>query len=265
MTVDYRSGDLVAPLSEDEATRLRIKENAIERGADEVARALAVIRDERLYRAEYSTFEAYCRERWGMTYRRANQQIAAAEVNEIVGTIGSQLTERAARELADLRDDPETLRETYQQAHEATGGNVTAKAIREVRNPDAEVIEDDQPRALGDDETVDLETGEIVPVRHLSPVPDPSPAPTPPLKPVVSEDEWTQQDRAEELASDLAAHLSLLFALTVPERRAEYIANWHLGVDHRPVLGQKYVKPSVMREIADALHTFASEWENANV
>lgn len=90
--------------------------------------------------------------------------------------------------------------------------------------------------------------------------------PTPkPLKPVVDEVAWTEQDRAEELASNLAVNISLLYALTNPERRAEFIANWHLGVDHRPVLGQKYVHPTYMREIADALRIFADEWEHARV
>lgn len=85
----------------------------------------------------------------------------------------------------------------------------------------------------------------------------------PSLKPVFNEAEWTEQDRAEELAANLAAHLSMLFALTDEERRGEYIALWHLGVDHRPVLGQKYVEPKTMRRIADALRTFATEWEHA--
>lgn len=92
---------------------------------------------------------------------------------------------------------------------------------------------------------------------------DPRPA-KPTLVPPPA-DEFTEQDRAEELASNLAAHLSLLYAVTNPERRAEYIATWRLGTDHRPVLGQKYVAPDYMRAIADALHAFANEWEHAHV
>lgn len=125
--------DLAPALTPSERTALTHAEAAIEQGATQVAEALTEIRDKRLYKEDYATFEAYCRERWGMTHRRANQQIAAAEVNEIVGTIGSQLSERGARELADLRDDPDRLRDAYKKAHEQTGGNVTARAIREAR------------------------------------------------------------------------------------------------------------------------------------
>ncbi len=54
---------------------------------------------------------------------------------EALAPIGAKVPESQARELADLRDNPEKLREVYAQAQEATEGNVTAAAIREVRNP----------------------------------------------------------------------------------------------------------------------------------
>ncbi len=49
--------------------------------------ALMAIRDKRLYREQYATFETYCRERWGMGRNYVNKQIAAAGVIENVGTI----------------------------------------------------------------------------------------------------------------------------------------------------------------------------------
>lgn len=133
--VDTVTGEIVEGLTDVEASRLRVKESAIERGANEVAKALAAIRDERLYRADYSTFEAYCRERWGMTRQHANRQIVAAEVAAALEPIGSTIPESQARELADLRDNPEQLRAVYQQAHDATGGSVTAAAIRSAKTP----------------------------------------------------------------------------------------------------------------------------------
>lgn len=134
--VNPATGEIVEPLTADEAARLRVQERAIERGADEVARALGVIRDERLYRASYATFEDYCRERWGMTRQHANRQIVAAEVAAVLEPMGSKVPERQARELADLRDQPDRLREVYTRAHEATGGKVTAAAIRAARTPE---------------------------------------------------------------------------------------------------------------------------------
>lgn len=46
----------------------------------EIGLALATIRDRRLYRAEFRTFEEYCRERWGFSRRRAYQLIACARI-----------------------------------------------------------------------------------------------------------------------------------------------------------------------------------------
>lgn len=43
------------------------------------------------------------------------------------------LPESQARELAPLKGDPDKVREVYRRAEEATGGKVTAKAIREAR------------------------------------------------------------------------------------------------------------------------------------
>ena len=58
-----------------EAEKLARHEQVIERGLAtfvEVGEALSEIRDARLYRESHTTFEAYCRERWGFTDRRAH-------------------------------------------------------------------------------------------------------------------------------------------------------------------------------------------------
>lgn len=66
-----------------EKTQLDALEQVIERGRAtfiEVGNALLKIRDSRLYRAEFETFEDYCQARWGWTHRHANQLIAASNV-----------------------------------------------------------------------------------------------------------------------------------------------------------------------------------------
>jgi hypothetical protein len=136
MSIDYRTGEITEPLTAMERSALVHEEAAIEQGAEKVAKALAAIRDRRLYREDYSTFEDYCRERWGMTHRHVNREIVAAEVAEALGPMGP-VPERQARELADLRQDPDALRDAYQKAHEATEGKVTAAAIREARGRQA--------------------------------------------------------------------------------------------------------------------------------
>lgn len=86
------------------------------------------------------------------------------------------------------------------------------------------------------------------------------PAPTP-KRANTDLPEWSDQDRAEELAQNLAGHVSALWALTVPERRAEFIHMWELGTRDSFVLGAEYVTANRLRSLSAALLTFADEWE----
>lgn len=84
-------------------------EDVIDAGLEtyiEVGVALMEIRDRKLYRATYSTFEAYCAERWPFGRRQANRLIMAAEVVAELGPIGPKdltiikpASEAVAREL----------------------------------------------------------------------------------------------------------------------------------------------------------------------
>jgi hypothetical protein len=65
-----------------EAEHLNNLEAIVQRGLDadlEVGNALAEINDTWLYRATHPTFEAYLRERWGISRTRGDQLIQAAE------------------------------------------------------------------------------------------------------------------------------------------------------------------------------------------
>jgi hypothetical protein len=109
-------------------------EAVIEKGLQtfyEVGQALAFIREKKLYRAEYKTFEDYCRERWGIQRNYANKLIAASEVvqNIGMGTIVPN-SESQARPLSTL--DPETQREAWDELvkqSEDTGEPITAKKV----------------------------------------------------------------------------------------------------------------------------------------
>lgn len=62
---------------------LKRHEATIERGKSafvEVGRALMAIRDQRLYRESFKTFEDYCRARWGWSRQNASNYIGAAQV-----------------------------------------------------------------------------------------------------------------------------------------------------------------------------------------
>ena len=98
-------------------------EEVIQRGLEtfvEVGNALMTIRERGWHRqAGYQNFDAYCRERWGMTRRRSSQLIAAAETmtelesGTTVPTLPS--SERQARPLSKL-PTPEAKRDAWKQA-----------------------------------------------------------------------------------------------------------------------------------------------------
>lgn len=128
------AGDLMDAEGADAA--LAACEAVIERGLKsfvEVGQALARIRDERLYKAEFATFEDYCRTRWGFNSSRARQLIGAAQTVTNVTPLGCPppATESQARELLGL--EPGEAQEVMQAAYEATNGKITAKAIRQAR------------------------------------------------------------------------------------------------------------------------------------
>lgn len=104
-------------LSVQESRQLADLEATIERSANEVGQALLEIRDRRLYRAEFTTFENYCRERWQMERRHAYRLIDAAKVIENVshGTQNPPVSERQARPLTELKE-PEQQREAWKLA-----------------------------------------------------------------------------------------------------------------------------------------------------
>lgn len=126
----------LARLSSIETIELGDCEAVIERGLRtfrDVGNALLRIRDARLYRARHSTFEAYCRERWGMSRPRAYQMIEAAGV---VGQLSTNVdilpaNEAQARLLARLQ--PEQQAPAWQRAIEtAPEGKITAAHVRRV-------------------------------------------------------------------------------------------------------------------------------------
>nr|WP_242063475.1 hypothetical protein [Nostoc sp. FACHB-892] len=67
-------------------------ERKVERAFFEAGKALAQLRDRRLYRSTHRTFEEYCRDRFGYTHRRVNYLIAGSVVfdNIVTGTNCSQ-------------------------------------------------------------------------------------------------------------------------------------------------------------------------------
>lgn len=93
-------------LTPQESVRLCELERVIQKGKDtfvEVGNALAEIRDSRIYRATFKTFEDYCQERWQFRRDYVNKLIAASSVVSNLDTMVSKPdNERQARPLAKL-------------------------------------------------------------------------------------------------------------------------------------------------------------------
>ena len=103
----------------------------------EVGHCLMTIRDKRLYRADYSTFESYCRDRWGISRPYAYKLMAGAKVVDDLSSEEdiSVLPENAnqVRKLTPLsKEDRITAWKRVLQESTKTGKPITAKLVQNV-------------------------------------------------------------------------------------------------------------------------------------
>ncbi|MDF0556736.1 hypothetical protein [Kamptonema sp. UHCC 0994] len=118
-------------LNTEERVRLQELESVVEQGLQtfyEVGVALDEIRENKLYRETHKTFEAYCREKWAIARRTADQFIAAARVIENLSANGAQnpTSERQVRPLTGL--PPELQRSIWQEAVESSRNGIPSGA-----------------------------------------------------------------------------------------------------------------------------------------
>ena len=128
-------------LSVTESERLAACESVIERGLktfQDVGNALMEIRDSGLYRRAFTSFEDYCKGRWGLDRRRAYHYIEAATVVENVKNFSQTSpilppkVESQARVLAVLPAAEQGP--AWEEAKAESNGKPTAKKVREVVN-----------------------------------------------------------------------------------------------------------------------------------
>ncbi len=135
-------------LSDDEYSRLQHHEETIRQGMRtflEVGSALLGIKEQRLYRAEFPTFEEYVSTRWNMAKSRAYQLIDASETAENIGLPSLKMStivdessapppppevrESQLRPLSGL--EPEEQREAWRDATKSADGKTpTAKQVK---------------------------------------------------------------------------------------------------------------------------------------
>jgi hypothetical protein len=124
-------------LIKEEREILQKQETIIEKGLStfvEVGKALTIIRDNKLYREEYETFEKYCQEKYGIQKTHSYRLIETANIMTNLSPIGGRLpaTERHVRPLKSL--EPEVRNAVWQETVEKHGENITAKKVQEVAN-----------------------------------------------------------------------------------------------------------------------------------
>lgn len=149
MTFEFMSEEIITM---QESARLVELERKIETGMTtfvEVGNALMEIRDSRLYRVEYKTFEAYCRDKWEMSRPRVYQLISAAQATLRLSTAVDvkPSNERQARPLTAL--PPEQQPQAWERAVEiAEGDQPTARQVEEAVAEFNESLEaEDSPEA----------------------------------------------------------------------------------------------------------------------
>jgi len=162
-------------MSESLSIRETIRRKTLEKTIDKnlkafskVGVALLKIRDGRLYRDKYSSFEEYCKERWGFTRVRAHQLISASIITENIESTDQVIkpaNEAQIRPLIKL--EPSQQIEAWNMVVEtAPKGNVTGKHVDKVVS---EIKGQHEDESSHDDEEVSYEDQqEIVEVENES-------------------------------------------------------------------------------------------------
>ncbi|MFN6497944.1 MAG: hypothetical protein RMX65_013170 [Nostoc sp. DedQUE01] len=123
----------VPELTEQEQSDRLHLERKVERAFFEAGKALAQLRDRRLYRSTHRTFEEYCRDRFGHSRRQSYLLMDAAVVFDNLAEKCDPLdhilptNERQVRPLTKL--EPQQQQEVWQKAIEEAGGKVPSARI----------------------------------------------------------------------------------------------------------------------------------------
>jgi len=135
-------------LTEEERRERQRLEGKVSRAFFEAGQALRLLRDKRLYRNTHSSFEEYCRDRFGHTRQKSNYLIAGAGIYETLTTNRCQIlptNEYQVRPLAVLEPSKQAI--AWNRAVEGAEGKIpTARHVREAveklkEKPSANIFE----------------------------------------------------------------------------------------------------------------------------
>ncbi|MDZ8261963.1 hypothetical protein [Nostoc sp. ChiQUE01b] len=130
--IDVSAVEVPELTEQEQSDRLHL-ERKVERAFFEAGKALAELRDRRLYRSTHRTFEEYCRDRFGHSRRQSYLLIDAAVVFDNLAEKCDPLdhilpnNERQVRPLTKL--EPQQQQEVWQKAIEEAGGKVPSARI----------------------------------------------------------------------------------------------------------------------------------------
>ena len=133
-TVKISQGDL----SQAETDRLQQLETVIHRGKQafiEVGVALMEVRESRLYRSEFNTFEEYCSGKWGFNRNFANKMIVSSDLARDLGTIVPIPNEGTAREFVSVpkEDRPAVAEEAKAIAAKQGRDTINSRDVKEAK------------------------------------------------------------------------------------------------------------------------------------
>ncbi|MBD2492086.1 hypothetical protein [Aulosira sp. FACHB-615] len=145
-TIDVSAVEIPELTGQEQSDRLHL-ERKVERAFFEAGKALAELRDRRLYRSTHKTFEEYCRDRFGHSRQKSNYLIAASQVYENLTTNCCQISEvedlttnktqilptseGQVRPMTKL--EPQQQWEVWQTAIEEAGGKApTGRVVKDV-------------------------------------------------------------------------------------------------------------------------------------
>ncbi|NEU84103.1 hypothetical protein [Nostoc sp. UIC 10630] len=135
-TITVTAVEVTELTQEEQSDRLHL-ERKVERAFFEAGKALAELRDRRLYRSSHRTFEDYCRDRFGHSRRQSYLLMDAAVVFDNLVEICDQFDHKLPTAEGQVRPmtklEPQEQQEVWLTAVELAGGKVpTGRIVKDV-------------------------------------------------------------------------------------------------------------------------------------
>ncbi len=138
MNTDIKNIDDNTPMTQVEMDRWHGQKEIANRNlksTQDFFQAVMIIRDERLYRAEFKNFEECCKKLWGFSRNYVNKGINSAEIANTLGTMVPISNERTAREFVSVpKEQRQEVAETAKKiAAEKGRDTINSRDVKEAK------------------------------------------------------------------------------------------------------------------------------------